>query len=48
MVSGSDKLDNLELYATGVYATITFIVTVGYGDILAINYVEKLFATVLI
>ena len=44
VASGCDKLDNLELYTTGIYVTITFIVTVGYGDILAINYVEKIFA----
>jgi len=44
VASGSDKLSSLELYATGIYMTITFIVTVGYGDILAVNYVEKLFA----
>jgi hypothetical protein len=42
--SGSDKLSNLELYGTGMYATITFIVTVGYGDILAVNYFEKILA----
>jgi Ion channel len=37
-------LSNLELYATGMYATITFIVTVGYGDILAVNYIERIVA----
>lgn len=29
-----------------MYATITFIVTVGYGDILAVNYFEKVLAIV--
>ena len=47
VASGSQELDSPELYATAVYATITFVVTVGYGDILAINYVEKIMAVLM-
>ncbi len=38
-------INDSELYVTGVYVTITFILTVGYGDILAIHYQEKLLAS---
>ena len=47
VASGSETLSNTDLYVTAMYATITFIVTVGYGDILAINYVERILASVM-
>lgn len=42
-----DQMSNSELYLTGVYVTITFILTVGYGDICVANYQEKLLASLM-
>jgi len=36
--------DNLQLYFTGFYYTVTTITTVGYGDISAVNTTERIIA----
>jgi hyperpolarization activated cyclic nucleotide-gated potassium channel 2 len=37
-------VDNSELYVTAFYFTVTTLVTVGYGDITAYSFEEKVFA----
>jgi hypothetical protein len=36
--------DELSLYITSIYWSITTMLTVGYGDVLPVNYKEKLYA----
>lgn len=43
MYGGYDNFSDSELYLTSVYFCVTTITTIGYGDISAHNYVEKIF-----
>lgn len=38
---------NVDLYITSFYFTVTTILTVGYGDIVAFNLTEKIFCVFL-
>ncbi len=38
---------NLDLYITSFYFTVTTIMTVGYGDILAMNMMERILCIIL-
>ena len=42
-----DKYDDWSLYTTSFYYVVTTITTVGYGDIGATNYLERIFAIIL-
>jgi len=37
--------DNVRLYITGFYYTVTTITTIGYGDISAVNTIERIIAS---
>ena len=41
-----DELDDLDLYTTAIYFTITTFTTVGYGDISARNFYERIIGCV--
>jgi Ion channel len=42
-MKGYQEYDNLSLYLTAFYFTVTTIVTVGYGDITPYNNAERCF-----
>ena len=46
LVGNYDEYSNQDLYLVSLYWTITTVSTVGYGDIVPVNLVEKIFTTV--
>lgn len=47
MANGFENMDNIDLYITSFYYTITTITTVGYGDISPGTNAEKIFGVVI-